>query len=87
MVNGVSSISTRDRKILESLVRDCIIYDLDECESMEYIKKRAIDIPISRSYFYTLRKRISDNDANIIQERLAKHARVGFALKALRIYV
>ena len=45
----MASISSRDRKLLEQLVRDCIIYGLNEHESMAYMKKRAGGIPFSRS--------------------------------------
>ena len=76
----MSSISARDRKILEELVRDCVLYNLNEYESLEYIRKRAVGIPISRSNFYSIKKRISWNESERVNERLAEHTRVGFAL-------
>ena len=76
----MSSISARDRKILEELVRDCVLYNLNEYESLEYIRKRAVEIPISRSNFYSIKKRISLNESERVNERLAEHTRVGFAL-------
>ena len=52
----VSSMSARDRKILEELVRDSMLYGLSEQESMDYVKRRAVGIRISRSNFYTIKK-------------------------------
>jgi hypothetical protein len=76
----MASISSRDRKLLEQLVRDCIIYGLDEHESMEFMKKRAGGIPFSRSYYYAIKKRVSENESSTLQDRLTEHIRVGFAL-------
>ena len=76
----MASISSRDRKLLEQLVRDCIIYGLDEHESMAYMKKRAGGIPFSRSYYYVIKKRVSEKESSTLQDRLTEHIRVGFAL-------
>ena len=73
-------MSARDRKILEELVSDCVLYNLHENESLEYIRKRAVGIPISRSNFYSIKKRISGNESERINERLTEHTKVGFAL-------
>jgi hypothetical protein len=81
----VSSISTRDRKILEELVRDCMLYGLSEQESLDYVQKRAAGIRISRSNFYAIKGRISQNEENTLQERLANHSRVGFAVQHFKI--
>lgn len=73
-------MSARDRKILEELVRDTMLYGLDERESLVYIRKRGVGISISRSNFYSIKKRIFQNEVNTLEKRLTNHARVGFAL-------
>ena len=62
------------------LVRDCIIYGLNEHESMAYMKKRAGGIPFSRSYYYVIKKRVSEKESSTSEDRLTEHIRVGFAL-------
>ncbi len=81
----VSNVSARDRKILEELVRDSMLYGLSEQESMDYVKRRAVGIRISRSNFYAIKKRISHNEVGTLQERLINHARVGYALSHFQI--
>jgi hypothetical protein len=78
-------MSARDRKILEELVRDCMLYGLSEQESMDYVKRRSVGIRISRSNFYAIKGRISQNEENTLQERLTNHARVGFAVQHFKI--
>jgi hypothetical protein len=82
----VSSMSARDRKILEELVRDCVLYSLHENESLEYIRKRAGGIPISRSNYYSIKKRISQNEISNLEGRLTNHARVGYAFSHFQIF-
>lgn len=74
-------MSARDRKLLEELIHDCVLYNLNENESLEYIRKRAVGIPISRSNFYSIKKRISGNESASVNERLTEHTRVGFVLE------
>lgn len=81
----VSSMSTRDRKILEELVHDTIIFGLNEQESLDYIKRRAMGIPVSRSNFYAVKKRISQKEEHTLQQRLTNHARVGYAVSHFRV--
>jgi hypothetical protein len=81
----VSSMSARDRKILEELVRDSILYGLSEQESLDYIKRRAVGIRISRSNFYAIKQRISREEVDTLQKRLSNHARVGYALSHFQI--
>ncbi len=69
-------MSARDRKILEELVRDSMLFGLSEQESMDYVKRRAVGIRISRSNFYAIKKRISQTEIDILEERLGNHARV-----------
>ena len=78
-------MSARDRKILEELVGDSMLFGLSEQESMDYIKRRAVGIRISRSNFYAIKKRISQNEVDTLQERLGNHARVGYALSHFQI--
>jgi hypothetical protein len=81
----VSSMSARDRKILEELVRDSMLFGLSEQESMDYVQRRAVGIRISRSNFYAIKKRISQNEVDTLQQRLINHARVGYALSHFQI--
>ena len=74
-------VSNRDRKIFTQLVRDCILYGLNEMESLEYIEKRSGGVELHRSTLYLIKKRISLHDSNTLEERLNEHIRVGFALK------
>ena len=76
----MSSISARHRKILEELVRDTMLYGLNERESLMYVRKRAVGISISRANLYNIKKRISHNEVNMLEKRLTNHARVGYAL-------
>ncbi len=78
-------MSTRDRKILKELVRDSMQYGLSEQESMDYVKQRAVGIRISRSNFYAIKKRISQNEVDTLQQRLINHARVGYAFSHFQI--
>ena len=70
----VGSISARDRKILEELVRDTMLYGLNERESLMYVSKRAVGISISRANLYNIKKRISHNEVNMLEKRLTNHA-------------
>ena len=54
-------------------------------ESLIYIKKRTGGLKISRSNFYNIKKRISENEEEIVQERLTEHGRIGIALKLFEI--
>jgi len=45
-----------------------MIYGLDEHESLAYIRKREVSIHLSRSNFYSIKKRISQNEAETLQE-------------------
>ena len=73
-------VSDRDKKIFSQLVQDCLLYGLNELESLGYIEKRSGGSKISRSSFYAIKKRISHQDSNLLQRRLSEHIRVGFAL-------
>jgi hypothetical protein len=81
----VGSISSRDRKILEELVRDTMLYGLNERESLMYVRKRAVDISISRANLYNIKKRISHNEVNMLEERFTNHTRVGYALSHFQV--
>ena len=81
----VGSISSRDRKILEELVRDTMLYGLNERESLMYVRKRAVGISISRANLYNIKKRISHNEVNMLEKRLTNHARVGYALSHFQV--
>ena len=78
-------MSVRDRIILKELVRDCMLYGLNEQESLDYVQRRAARIRISRSNFYAIKKRISQNEEDTLQKRLTNHARVGFALSHFQV--
>ena len=52
-------ISDKDKKIFSQLVQDCVSYGLNEYESLEYVEKRSGGLAISRSTFYSIKKRIS----------------------------
>jgi hypothetical protein len=73
-------VSDRDRKLFEQLVQDCVLYGLNEQESLEYVEKRSGGIKMPRSTYYSLKKRISRQESNMLQHRLNEHVRVGFAL-------
>jgi hypothetical protein len=62
-----------------------MLFGLSEQESMDYIKRRAVGIRISRSNFYAIKKRISQNEEDTLQKRLINHARVGYALSHFHI--
>ena len=81
----VGSISTSDRKILEELVRDTMLYGLNERESLMYVRKRAVGISISRANLYNIKKRISHNEVNMLEKRLTNYARVGYALSHFQV--
>ena len=81
----VGSISSRDRKILEELVHDTMLYGLNERESLMYVRKRAVGISISRANLYNIKKRISYNEVNMLEKRLTNHARVGYALSHFQV--
>jgi hypothetical protein len=76
-------VSNRDKKIFKELVQDCLLYGLNEFESLEYIEKRC-GTKISRSSYYSLKKRISKDNSNTLHQHLSEHTRVGFALNHLR---
>jgi hypothetical protein len=78
-------VSKRDTKMFRQLVQDCMFYGLNEDESLIYIKKRTGGLKISRSNFYNIKKRISENEEEIVQERLTEHGRIGIALKLFEI--
>jgi hypothetical protein len=80
----VGLVSEKDRKIFEQLVSDCILFGLNECESLEYIQKRSGGVTIARSTFYLIKKRISQQESNLFQQRMNEHIRVGFALSHFR---
>lgn len=71
--------------MFRQLVQDCMFYGLNEDESLIYIKKRTGGLKISRSNFYNIKKRISENEEEIVQERLTEHGRIGIALKLFEI--
>ena len=73
-------VSDRDKKIFSQLVQDCLLYGLNELESLGYIEKRSGGSKISRSSFYAIKKRISHQESNMLEQRLSEHTRVGFAL-------
>ena len=81
----MSNMSSNDRKILGELVHDTMIFGLNEQESLDYIKRRAVGIPVSRSNFYAVKKRISQKEEHTLQQRLTNHARVGYALSHFRV--
>lgn len=78
-------VSERDRNVFRQLLKDCITYDLNENESILYIRKRTGRRKISRSEYYKMKKEISENEEEIAQVRLTEHARIGFALKHFEI--
>ena len=78
-------VSKRDDKILIQLVKDCMMFGFNEYESLLYIEERIGGHKISRSNFYNIKKRISENEEEVVQERLTHHGRMGFALKAFEI--
>ena len=73
-------VSDRDRKLFEQLVKDCVLYGLNEHESPEYVEKRSGGLKMPRSTFYSIKKRISRNESHMLEQRLSEHTRVGFAL-------
>jgi hypothetical protein len=73
-------VCRREKRMLTQLVEDCAIYGLNEHESLEYIKKRSGGLTVSRSTFFSIRRRVTKNEVDGLQERLSGHARVGFAL-------
>jgi hypothetical protein len=62
-----------------------MLYGLSEHESLDYIKRRAVGIRISRSNFYAIKQRISREEVDTLQKRLSNHARVGYALSHFEI--
>ena len=56
--------------MLTQLVKDCMLFGLNEYESLFYIEKRTGGRKISRSNFYNIKKRISENEKEVVQERL-----------------
>ena len=81
----MASISSRDRKLLEQLVRDCIIYGLNEHESMAYMKKRAGGIPFSRSYYYVIKKRVSEKESSTLRQANRAHSS-GFCPESFQLH-
>lgn len=77
-------ISHKDKLMFTQLVKDCTLYGLHEKESLEYIEKRSGGVAISRSNYYSIKKKVSKNESNKLQQRLSEHARVGFALSHFR---
>ena len=73
-------VSDRDRKLFEQLVKDCVLYGLNEHESLEYVEKRSGGLKMPRITFYSIKKRISRNESHMLEQRLSEHTRVGFAL-------
>ena len=67
--------------MLTQLVKDCMLFGLNEYESLFYIEKRTGGRKISRSNFYNIKKRISENEKEVVQERLVHHGRIGVLLK------
>ena len=65
----------KGNRFLNSLVQDCITYNLSEVESLEYIKTR-YGKPISRTSFCRRKSHVlSDNSAN---RWLSHYTRIGF---------
>ena len=77
-------VTARDKKILSQLVQDCLLYGLNEQESLEYVEKRSGGFKIPRSTFYSIKKRICRLESDMLQHRLNEHTRVGFALNHFR---
>jgi hypothetical protein len=73
-------VSEKDRKMMDQLVRDCVLFGLNEQESLEYIERRSGGIKIARSTFYSVKKRLSHHDSETLDKRLNEHIRVGFAM-------
>lgn len=67
--------------MLNQLVQDCMFYGLSEDESLAYIEKRSGGLTISRSNFYNIKKRISKDKKEKLDERLEEHTRIGYVLK------
>lgn len=77
-------ISHKDKMMFSQLVKDCALYGLHEKESLEYIEKRSGGVAISRSNYYSIKKKVSKDESNKLQQRLSEHARIGFALSHFR---
>jgi hypothetical protein len=63
----------RDKNMHIQLVEGCSIYELDERGSLEYIKKRSGGVIISRSTFFSIRRRVVKNESDCLSERLSIH--------------
>ena len=83
-ISIMGMVTDRDKKIFSQLVQDCILYGLNEKESLEYVEKRSGGLAISRSTFYSIKKRLSRQERDMLQHRLGEHTRVGFALSHFR---
>ena len=78
-------VSKRDQKMFTQLIKDCVLYGLNENESIAYIEKRTGGRKISRSKLYVMKKKISKDQERTAQEMLTHHKRIGFVLKHLEL--
>lgn len=78
-------VSERDRKMFRQLVKDCMTLGLNTEESLTYIRERTGGRNLSRSKFFQMKKEITENEEEIVQERLTEHTRIGFAIKHFEI--
>ena len=67
------------------LIKDSVLYGLNEIESLAYIEKRTGGRKISRSKLYVMKKKISKDQERTAQEMLTHHKRIGFVLKHLEL--
>jgi hypothetical protein len=77
-------IRFRDRFMLQQLVEDCVMFGLDEKESLTYIETRSGGLKISRSNFYHIKQRLNKEKKIDYEERLNEHCRTGYVLQHLR---
>lgn len=71
--------------MFRQLVKDCMTLGLNTEESLTYIRERTGGRNLSRSKFFQMKKEITENEEEIVQERLTEHTRIGFAIKHFEI--
>ena len=77
-------VSEKDRKIFEQLVSDCIVFGLNQFESLRIHTKKERRRHDCKEHFLFNKKRISRHESNLFQQRINEHIRVGFALAHFR---
>ena len=78
----VGRVSSRDKQVINQLIIDCSIYNLNENESLEYIRQR-LGKEISGRTYRRYSKNL-DND-EMTQTWLNQHTKVGFLTKHKQI--